>query len=390
MRLFFSRLLQHMRAGAMAFLCLLLLLSACSTSTKQVQTPQRSSLFSLMDAFLTSKVEAQQFSGTALVARSGHILLDKGYGLANADRSLVNTPTTLFGIGSVTKEFTAMAILILQERGKLHIHDRICTYLSPCPQAWQAITIYELLTHSSGIPNHFERSGINLKQLETEPVDFKPGTQFNYSNSGYVVLATLIEKVSGEAYGTFLQQNIFTPVQMRHTGYDFTQPQLANMAIGYASTQFKVDETGISLEFGADGLYSTVEDLYRWDQALFTHTQTLVSSQALNQMFTNTVTLCPGAQASTCSSAYIYIPSIFLPATISSPVSMKYGFGWFIATVEGSTAPIIYHGGSTWGFKAYNVFYSEDNVTIIVLSNLLLTNPGAITQSLYQIVTTKV
>src|ERR1700676_2324306 len=148
MRLFFSRLLQHMRAGAMAFLCLLLLLSACSTSTKQVQTPQRSSLFSLMDAFLTSKVEAQQFSGTALVARSGHILLDKGYGLANADRSLVNTPTTLFGIGSVTKEFTAMAILILQERGKLHIHDRICTYLSPCPQAWQPITISELLTHS--------------------------------------------------------------------------------------------------------------------------------------------------------------------------------------------------------------------------------------------------
>jgi CubicO group peptidase (beta-lactamase class C family) len=382
MRLCSSRLRQHMLAGA--FFCLLLLLSACSTSTREVQTPQRSSLFSLMDGFLTSKVEAQQFSGTVLVARSGHILLDKGYGLADADRSLVNTPTTRFGIGSVTKEFTAMAILILQERGKLHIHNRICAYLSPCPQAWQSITIFELLTHSSGIPNHFERSGINLKQLEAEPLDFKPGTQFNYSNSGYVVLATLIEKASGEAYGTFLQQNIFTPVQMRHTGYDFTQPQLANMAIGYASTQFKVDETGISLEFGADGLYSTVEDLYRWDQALFAHTQTLVSPQALNEMFTDTVALCPGAQASTCSSANI--PSIFLPATISSPISMSYGYGWFIATVEGSTAPIFYHGGSTWGFNAYNGYYSEDNVTIIVLSNLLLTNPGRITQSLHQIV----
>lgn len=387
MRLCSSRLLQHMLAGVMVCLCLLLLLSACSTSTKEVQTPQRSSLFSLLDAFLTSQVETQQFSGTVLVARNGHILLDKGYGLANADRSFVNTPTTLFGIGSVTKEFTAMAILILQERGKLHIHDRICTYLSPCPQAWQPITIFELLTHSSGIPNHFERSGITLKQLAAEPLDFKPGTQFNYSNSGYVVLATLIEKVSGEAYGTFLQQNIFTPLQMRYTGYDFTQPQLANMAIGYVSTQFKEDETGISLEFGADGLYSTVEDLYRWDQALFTHTQTLVSSQALNEMFSDTLALCPGAQAPTCSSTYI--PSIFLPAIVSSPISMRYGYGWFIATVEGATAPIIYHGGSTWGFKAYNGFYSEDNVTIIVLSNLLLTNPGGIAQSLYQIVTTK-
>src|ERR1700726_1793209 len=120
MRLCYSRLLQHLLAGIMVFLCLLLLLSACSTRTKEVQIPQRSSLFSLLDAFLTSQVEAQQFSGTVLVARSGHMLLDKGYGLANADRSLVNTPTTQFGIGSVTKEFTAMAILILQERGKLH------------------------------------------------------------------------------------------------------------------------------------------------------------------------------------------------------------------------------------------------------------------------------
>ncbi|GAC1390721.1 MAG: hypothetical protein NVSMB38_09220 [Ktedonobacteraceae bacterium] len=174
---------------------------------------------------------------------------------------------------------------------------------------------------------------------------------------------------------------------MRHTVYDFTQPHLANMAIGYEATQFKENETGISLEVGADGLYSTVEDLYRWDQALFTHTQTLVSPQALNELFTDTVALCPSAQAPTCSSAYI--PSIFLPATLSSPISMRYGYGWFMATVEGSPAPIIYHGGSTWGFKAYNGFYSEGTITIIVLSNLLLTNPGGIAQSLHQIVTTK-
>ena len=386
MRLCSSCLRQHMFAAAMTFLCLFFLLSACSTNAKVVQVPQHASLSTQMDAFLTSSVETQQFNGTVLVARQGHILLDKGYGLANADRALMNMPTTQFGIGSLTKEFTAMALLILQERGKLHIHDRLCIYLSPCPQSWQQITIFELLTHRSGIPNHFERSGINLSQLEKEPLDFQPGTQFNYSNSGYVVLATLLEKVSGETYGTFLQQNIFTPLLMTHTGYDFTQPHLANMAIGYAATQLKEDEAGITLEFGADGLYSTVEDLYRWDQALFTHTQTLVSPQTLNEMFTDTVTICSPQIPNCLTNA----PPVFRPATKSYPTSMKYGYGWFIATVEGSTDPIIYHGGSTWGFKAYNVFYSQDNITIIVLSNLLLTNPGQIAQSLYQIVTTKV
>jgi CubicO group peptidase (beta-lactamase class C family) len=230
-----SRSLQRVLAGAMTFLYLIFLLSACTTNTQTVQSQPHPSLSSQMDAYLLSLVKAHQFRGAVLIASSGKVLLSKGYDMANTDLSLANTPTTMFGLGSVTKEFTAMAILMLQERGKLHIHDPICTYLSPCPPSWQQITIYHLLTHSSGIPNHSDPSGINLVQLEKEPLDFKPGTQFNYSNSGYVVLALIIEKVSGEAYGTFLQQNIFAPLQMTHTGYDFTQPQLPNLASGYYS-----------------------------------------------------------------------------------------------------------------------------------------------------------
>jgi CubicO group peptidase (beta-lactamase class C family) len=385
MRLYASRSLQHVLGGAMTFLCLILLLSACTPSTQTVPSQQHPSLSSMMDAFLTSEAKVLEFNGSVLVARNGHILLSKGYGVANADQALANTPTTMFGIGSVTKEFTAMAILILQERGKLHLHDPICTYLTPCPQTWQPITIYQLLTHSSGIPNQFDRPGISLTVLEEEPLDFKPGTQFSYSNSGYFVLATILEKVSGEAYGTYLQQNIFAPLHMAHTGYDYTQPHLAGMAVGYSAAWQQENYTGISLEFGADGLYSTVEDLYRWDQALFTRTQTLVSKQALNEMFTDTLALCPSAQVSDCSSA----PAAYQPPTTVSPISLRYGYGWFIATVEGATAPIIYHAGATWGFKAYNSFYSEDNLTIIVLSNLAVAVPIAIAQSLHQIVTTK-
>jgi CubicO group peptidase (beta-lactamase class C family) len=342
-----------------------------------------------MDSYLTSEVKAGKFNGAVLVARKGQILLSKGYGLANHESSLPNTPTTMFGIGAVTKAFTAMAILILQERGKLHIHDSICTYLAPCPHAWQPITISQLLTHSSGIPDHFNPHGITVRQLEKEPLDFQPGSKFNYSNSDYVVLATLIEKVSGQAYGRFLQQNIFAPLHMTHTGYNYTQPHLPGMAVGYSALWEKRDYTGISLEFGADGLYSTVEDLYRWDQALFTHTQTLVSNQTLNEMFTNTVGICPAVRAPTCSSASAIYWRALDPPTSASPLSLRYGYGWCIATVEGSKVPIIYHPGATFGFKAYNAFFSEDNITIIVLSNLEVAVPRDIVQALHQIVTTK-
>lgn len=385
MCLYSSRSLQRVLAGAMTFLCLIFLLSACTTNTQTVQSQPHPSLSSQMDAYLLSLVKAHQFRGAVLIASSGKVLLSKGYDMANTDLSLANTPTTMFGIGSVTKEFTAMAILMLQERGKLHIHDPICTYLSPCPQSWQQITIYHLLTHSSGIPNHFDPSGINLVQLEKEPLDFKPGTQFNYSNSGYVVLALIIEKVSGEAYGTFLQQNIFAPLQMTNTGYDFTQPQLPNLASGYYSWGVEQDYTGISLEFGADGLYSTVEDLYRWDQALFTHTQTLVSRQALEEMFTNTVALCPSAQAPDCSFVSAADLPPLNPTANASSLAIGYGYGWLIAKIEGSKNPVIYHPGETYGFQAYNTFYSQDNLTIIVLSNLQI--PGGlegIVQRLYQ------
>jgi CubicO group peptidase (beta-lactamase class C family) len=158
------------------------------------------------------------------------------------------------------------------------------------------------------------------------------------------------------------------------------------MAAGYSTWGVKQDYRGISLEFGADGLYSTVEDLYRWDQALFTHTQTLVSRQALNEMFTNTVALCPSAQAPNCS---LDSALRFKPPTDAPPLAIGYGYGWFVATIEGSKNPIIYHSGATWGFAAYNTFYSQDNITMIMLSNLEETPSETIAQTLYQFVTAR-
>lgn len=177
---------------------------------------------------------------------------------------------------------------------------------------------------------------------------------------------------------------------MTHTGYDFTQPHLPNLASGYSSWGGELDDTGISLEFGADGLYSTVEDLYRWDQALFTHTQTLVSRQALEEMFTNMVALCPSVQAPDCSliSAADLPPLNF--TTNATSLAIGYGYGWFIAKIEGSKNPVIYHEGQTYGFQAYNTFYSQDNLTIIVLSNLQISGGlEGIVQRLFQILSEK-
>ena len=176
---------------------------------------------------------------------------------------------------------------------------------------------------------------------------------------------------------------------MTHTGYDFTQPHLAGMATGYSAWQTKVDDTGITLEFGADGLYSTIEDLYRWDQALFMHTQTLVSRQTLDEMFTNAIALCPTAQAPTCSPSSVfaaYHRPLEAP-TYASLLAIRYGYGWFITTVEGSKSPIIYHGGLTFGFTTYNAFYPDSNTIIIVLGNLETANSVNLTQVLHAMVT---
>ena len=183
--------------------------------------------------------------------------MSKGYGLANVELEVPNTPQTKFRVGSVTKVFTASAIMLLQERAKLSLQDSICKYLSDCPASWQPITIHHLLSHTSGLAKH-DTAGVYLKTamlpmtlpqlIETfknKPMDFQPGEKFDYNNNGYLLLGQVIEKVSGQSYEAFLKENIFLPLKMADSGYDNHDPIIKNRAAGVdnvAPTAYNVDE----------------------------------------------------------------------------------------------------------------------------------------------------
>src|SRR5262249_31741162 len=189
-------------------------------------TEQAVHIASQADQLLTSKVAQQQFSGSVLLTQDGQVLLSKGYSMAAWDQQVPNTPHTKFYIGSITKQFTAMAILILQEQGKLHMHDPLCSYIASCPAGWQAVTIQHMLTHTSGIAQLDDSALSNaspaawMASFAGTPLVFTPGGQFSYCSVCYQILAYVVEQVSGEPYSTFLQQAIFDPLQMKDTGFD--------------------------------------------------------------------------------------------------------------------------------------------------------------------------
>src|SRR6266404_5400199 len=201
------------RLGGVALVCAtwLLCLAPCHAQD----------LASKMDEYMRTVVERSHFSGAILVARDKRVIVSQGYGLASIEYEVPNTPQTKFRLGSLTKQFTAMAVMMLQERGKLSVLDSICKYLPDCPESCQPITIHHLLTHTSGIPNfgyslnQVEQVGLSslltrhMEQLRRLTLEFKPGAQFRYSNSGYILLGHIIEKASGEPYDVFMRKNIF-------------------------------------------------------------------------------------------------------------------------------------------------------------------------------------
>jgi CubicO group peptidase (beta-lactamase class C family) len=349
--------------GVSLLLVLVLLLSACGIANQEA-SGQEPSLTSRLDAFFTNEVKAKVFSGSVLITKGGSVLLRKGYSMADWRHQLPNTPTTKFHIGSLTKAFTAMAILILQERGKLHVPDRICLYVSACPFPWQPITIQQLLTHTSGMTNDLSPTDLvpllgvpssaerNLTILKKKGLDFPPGTQFSYSNVGYMVLGYLIEKVAQEPFALFLQKNIFDPLHLTNTGFNEKDSDVANLATGYARWQSLIaQEPYLPIGFAGGGLYSTVDDLSRWVQAL--STQQLVSQKSLEAMLTPYVSVCP--------------------EPCPKPLSFSeegYGYGWFIGKEAPSARRVIWHAGMVDGFRGVLIRYPDDKVSVIVLNNL--------------------
>lgn len=306
-----------------------------------------------IERYMKSAVEFERFTGAILVARDGKPIVSKGYGLANVEHDAPNTPKTVFRLASLTKQFTATSIMMLQERGKLNINDPFCKYLTDCPSAWQPITIKQLLTMTSGIPGP---SGLELGPLrglpvpwdqwldatKKKPLDFAPGSEFRYGNPGYTLLGFIIERVSGKTYGEFLDENIFKPLGMTQSGYENPLRIIRNRATGYR--QLPGDPiTNIPYAemvgfFSAGGIYSTTEDLLLWDQALYT--EKLLSKKSIDEMYVPDKEMLPGK---------------------------AYASGVWVSKKHGRTE--IAHGGNMAGFITYIARYPSDRVTVIVLSN---------------------
>src|SRR5579863_839059 len=210
------------------------------------QPASDSALAAKSEALIEPIVQADQFSGTVLVAKNGVPVFRKACGLANREWGIPNTPDTKFRIGSNTKQFTATAILQLAEAGKLSVDDPVSKYYSDGPATWKGITIKHLLTHTSGIPSytaipHFFSGDARLdrtpeeiiKLTQDKPLEFEPGSKFSYDNSGYIILGYIIEKISGEHYADYVQHHVFDPLGMKSTGYDVSETIIPKRASGY-------------------------------------------------------------------------------------------------------------------------------------------------------------
>jgi CubicO group peptidase (beta-lactamase class C family) len=346
--------------------CLLTLQSA--TAQAPARSPQQ--IATEIEKYMKSAVEFERFTGAILVAQNGKPLLSKGYGMANVELDAPNTPRTVFRLASLTKQFTAASILMLQERGKLNINDPFCKYLTDCPPAWQPITIKQLLTMSSGIPGV---TASDLGALRGLPVpwdqwleatkkkllDFQPGEEFRYANSGYTLMGFIIERLSGKTYGEFLQENIFDPLGMKQTGYENPRRIIKNRATGYQQLPgdplTNVPYAEIVGLYAAGGIYSTTEDLLLWDQALYS--DKLLSQKSIEDMMTPQNEMLPGK---------------------------SYGLGFWISSRHGRKE--VAHGGNLAGFITYIARYPADRVTVIVLSNNGRGSSGKISAVLSSIV----
>jgi CubicO group peptidase (beta-lactamase class C family) len=312
---------------------------------------------SRVDDYVQSEMQKQRIPGVSVaVVKDGQIILAKGYGYANVEHQVPVKPETIFQSGSVGKQFTATAVMMLVEDGKLSLDGRINKYFTDAPASWQNITVRHLLTHTAGTTDYpsdfdFRRDYTEdelLKRAEAIPLAFQPGEKWSYSNLGYVVLGILIHKVSGKFYGDFLQERIFQPLGMTTARIISEEDIVPNRAAGYRLVKGALKNQGWvspSLNTTADGaLYLTVYDMAKWDAALYT--EKLLKKSSLEQMWT--------------------------PLKLNSGKTEDYGFGWGIGEVRGHR--IIEHGGAWQGFKAQISRYVNDRLTVIVFANLIQAN----------------
>jgi CubicO group peptidase (beta-lactamase class C family) len=312
-----------------------------------------------IDDSVRAEMERQSVPGVAVaVAKNGEVIKAAGYGLANVEHRVPVAPETIFQSGSLGKQFTAAAVMLLIEDGKLSLSDPIAKYLPDAPESWRAITVYQLLTHTSGIPD-YTAGTLDLRRDYTEDelarlafgleLEFPAGARWNYSNTGYLLLGIVIRKASGRFYADLLRERVFDPLGMKTARVISEEDIVLNRAAGYrlVNGALKNQEwVAPQLNTTADGsLYLSVLDLIAWDEGL--------SAKAI---------LKPESWA-----------RVFEPARLSSGKTFPYGFGWSLDEVAGQE--VHQHGGAWQGFRSSIARYLGDGLTVVVLANLAEADP---------------
>jgi CubicO group peptidase (beta-lactamase class C family) len=318
-----------------------------------------------LEELMNAYARDHKFNGTVLVAHNGKILMDKGYGLLNAGDKTPNDKNSVFQIGSITKQFTATVLLKLQEEKKLNVKDKLSKYFPDYPKG-DSITLEQLLTHTSGIysytsdkafmANEVSKPSDRKKMMalfKDKPLQFSPGSQWEYSNSAYLLLGYIIEDVAKMPYEQAVRNYIFKPLNMEHSGFDFTNLNSKNKATGYfrltdeKNTPAPIVDSSVSYSAGA--IYSTTGDLYKWHQSL---------------------------------QANIIITKVS-KETAQTPVKNKYGYGWNIDSMAGKRT--VGHGGGIHGFNSNMVSIPGDNTCVILLANAANPNLDKVTKNIFAI-----
>lgn len=323
-------------------------------SVTTAQTSATKQLTAEFDKILSEQFKPGETGCAALVAKKGQIIYKKAFGMANLELNVPMQPDMVFRIGSITKQFTAVAILQLMEQGKLSLQDEITKFIPDYPTQAYKITIEHLLTHTSGIKSYtnvpefqkYIRTDMKpsevIDMFKNLPMEFAPGTKWNYNNSGYFLLGYIIEKVSGKSYPEYIEENFFKPLGMTNTLYGSDSKIVKNRAWGYQPDVNGIknaDMMSMSLPYAAGSIQSTVEDLFRWNQAV--HSYKLVKKETLEKAFTE--------------------------YKLADGKGTKYGYGWSFSQIQDSRT--IEHGGGINGYLTNALYLPAEDIFVAVFSN---------------------
>ena len=325
-----------------------IILAVLWVATAPLQATANEALSEQLHQIVKRYEDGAGFMGAALVMHENEALLRDGFGMANLEHSVPNTPMTKFRIGSVSKQFTAAGILLLADWGDLNLDGAVESYLDGIAPEWSEVTIHHLLTHTAGIPNFTSFPDYSQLKMHTStprslmehwidrPLEFSPGARFAYSNSGYVTLAAVIEELSGESWEAFLQSNITKPLGLHNTGHDSNAAIIPDRAQGYEITPegfVNTEYINMEVPIGGGDIYSTIDDLHRWATAVY-------SGEFLGEELTE---------------------------RMLTPAKSEYGYGVFLRTHQ--RQPAIQHSGGIEGFVSELVHLPESSLTVVVLSN---------------------